>query len=180
MSKRSAMVRKSSIDVTVCAPWRTRVHQVVERTMAWALEKDQRLAGQLVLHQYAQPVLSCAGNRQLNRTLHVMATVQLRNPTEGRVYYDRKKASGKTSMEPCAVSSAGCPTSSTRPWSTTRFREDTGERLQTPPRPAHIPPPALRTSDFPDPPPPSLGPPSPPRLDTEGSHERARPAQAHE
>ena len=28
-----------------------------------------------------------------------MATVQLRNPTEGRVYYDRKKASGKTSME---------------------------------------------------------------------------------
>ena len=28
-----------------------------------------------------------------------MATVQLRNPTEGRAYYDRKKASGKTSME---------------------------------------------------------------------------------
>ena len=28
-----------------------------------------------------------------------MATVQLRNPTEGRAYYDRKKADGKTSME---------------------------------------------------------------------------------
>ncbi len=28
-----------------------------------------------------------------------MATVQLRNPTEGRAYYDRKKAAGKTSME---------------------------------------------------------------------------------
>ena len=28
-----------------------------------------------------------------------MGTVQLRNPTEGRVYYDRKKADGKTSME---------------------------------------------------------------------------------
>ena len=28
-----------------------------------------------------------------------MATVQLRNPTEGRAYFDRKKASGKTSME---------------------------------------------------------------------------------
>ena len=28
-----------------------------------------------------------------------MATVQLRNPTEGRDYYDRKKAGGKTSME---------------------------------------------------------------------------------
>ncbi len=28
-----------------------------------------------------------------------MATVQLRNPTEGRAYYDWKRASGKTSME---------------------------------------------------------------------------------
>jgi transposase len=28
-----------------------------------------------------------------------MAIVQLRNPTEGRAYYDRKKAAGKTSME---------------------------------------------------------------------------------
>jgi len=28
-----------------------------------------------------------------------MATVQLRNPTEGRAYFDLKKASGKTSME---------------------------------------------------------------------------------
>jgi transposase len=43
--------------------------------------------------------LSRAGNRQLNRTLHIMATVQQRNPSEGRDYYDRKKAAGKTSME---------------------------------------------------------------------------------
>jgi transposase len=43
--------------------------------------------------------LSRAGNRQINRTLHIMATVQLRNPTEGRDYYDRRKADGKTSME---------------------------------------------------------------------------------
>ena len=43
--------------------------------------------------------LSRAGNRQINRTLHIMATVQLRNPTEGRAYYDRRKATGKTSME---------------------------------------------------------------------------------
>src|SRR4051812_37931258 len=43
--------------------------------------------------------LSRAGNRQINRVLHIMATVQLRNPTEGRAYYDRKKTSGKTSME---------------------------------------------------------------------------------
>ncbi|WP_091562612.1 IS110 family transposase [Micromonospora pattaloongensis] len=43
--------------------------------------------------------LSRAGNRQINRVLHIMATVQLRNPTEGRAYFDGKKASGKTSME---------------------------------------------------------------------------------
>lgn len=43
--------------------------------------------------------LSRAGNRQINRTLHIMATVQLRNPGPGRDYFDRKKAAGKTSME---------------------------------------------------------------------------------
>jgi transposase len=39
------------------------------------------------------------GNRQINRVLQTMATVQLRNPTKGRGYHDRKKAAGKTSME---------------------------------------------------------------------------------
>ena len=43
--------------------------------------------------------LSRGGNRQINRVLHIMATVQLRNPTEGRAYFDRKKAGGKSSME---------------------------------------------------------------------------------
>ncbi|MBO3753163.1 IS110 family transposase [Streptosporangiaceae bacterium NEAU-GS5] len=43
--------------------------------------------------------LSRAGNRRINRTLHIMAVVQLRNRTEGRAYYDAKKAAGKTSME---------------------------------------------------------------------------------
>ncbi|GAA3837163.1 IS110 family transposase [Nocardioides panacisoli] len=43
--------------------------------------------------------LSRGGNRQINKTLHIMATVQLRNATEGRAYYDRKKATGKTSNE---------------------------------------------------------------------------------
>jgi transposase len=43
--------------------------------------------------------LSRKGNRQINRVLHIMATVQLRNPSEGRDYFDRKKADGKTSME---------------------------------------------------------------------------------
>ena len=43
--------------------------------------------------------LSRGGNLQINRVLHIMATVQLRRPTEGRAYYDRRKANGKTSME---------------------------------------------------------------------------------
>jgi transposase len=43
--------------------------------------------------------LSRGGNRQINRVLHIMATVQLRTPTEGRAYFERKKADGKTSME---------------------------------------------------------------------------------
>ncbi|SMD27453.1 transposase, partial [Kibdelosporangium aridum] len=43
--------------------------------------------------------LSRAGNRRINRTLHIMAAVQLRNATPGRIYFDAKKAAGKTSME---------------------------------------------------------------------------------
>ena len=43
--------------------------------------------------------LSRAGNRQINRVLHIMAVVQLRNPTEGRAYFDRRVAEGKTPME---------------------------------------------------------------------------------
>jgi len=51
-------------------------------------------SGEQVRHR-----LSRAGNRQINRVLHIMAVVQLRNPTEGRAYYDRKVAAGKTPME---------------------------------------------------------------------------------
>jgi transposase len=43
--------------------------------------------------------LSRAGNRRINRALHIMAVVQLRHRTEGRAYFDAKKAAGKTSME---------------------------------------------------------------------------------
>ena len=44
--------------------------------------------------------LSRAGNRRINRTLHIMAVVQLRHPTtDGRRYYDRRVAEGKTPME---------------------------------------------------------------------------------
>ena len=123
--------------------------------------------------------LSRAGNRQINRALHIMATVQLRNPTEGRSYYDRKKAAGKTSMESMRCLKRRLSDIVYRHMlddaahgRQRRAREDTGERLQSPARPARIPTPALRTSHFPDPPTPSLRRP-PPRLDTEGSHDRA-------
>jgi transposase len=43
--------------------------------------------------------LSRAGNRRINRALHIMAVVQLRHDTEGRAYYRRKLAAGKTAME---------------------------------------------------------------------------------
>jgi transposase len=43
--------------------------------------------------------LSRKGNRQINRVLHTMARVQLRNPSLGRDYYERKKADGKAPME---------------------------------------------------------------------------------
>jgi transposase len=42
--------------------------------------------------------LSRAGNRRINRALHMMAVVQLRNQTEGRAYYDNRKTGGMPSM----------------------------------------------------------------------------------
>jgi transposase len=43
--------------------------------------------------------LSRAGNRRMNHVLHIAAIVQLRNDTEGRAYFRRKIAAGKTRME---------------------------------------------------------------------------------
>ncbi|MFI2652858.1 transposase [Micromonospora fulviviridis] len=43
--------------------------------------------------------LSRAGNRRINRALHIMAIVQLRRDTEGRRYHRRRLAAGKTPME---------------------------------------------------------------------------------
>jgi transposase len=43
--------------------------------------------------------LSRGGNRQINRVLHIMARVRIRNPSEGRDYYERKKSDGKAPME---------------------------------------------------------------------------------
>jgi transposase len=51
-------------------------------------------SGQHVRHR-----LSRAGNRRINRVLHIMAIVQIRHDTPGRAYYRRKLADGKTPME---------------------------------------------------------------------------------
>jgi transposase len=112
--------------------------------------------------------LSRAGNRQINRTLHIMAVVQLRNPTEGRAYYDRKVAAGKTPMEAMRALKRRLSALFTANWSPApgrrqRAREDTWGRLLAPARPACTPAPALRRSHFPDPPPPTLRPPQPAR-----------------
>jgi transposase len=39
------------------------------------------------------------GNRQLNRALFTIAITEIRADTEGRAYYERKRAEGKTSRE---------------------------------------------------------------------------------
>ena len=44
--------------------------------------------------------VSQRGNRRLNHALHMVAVTQIRNPgTEGRIYFDRKVAEGKTKKE---------------------------------------------------------------------------------
>ncbi|WP_198410351.1 IS110 family RNA-guided transposase [Microlunatus flavus] len=51
-------------------------------------------SGRTVRHR-----LNRGGDRQLNRVLYVMAITQIRGDTEGRSYYQRKRAEGKTSRE---------------------------------------------------------------------------------
>jgi transposase len=51
-------------------------------------------SGEQIRHRYSR-----AGNRRMNHVLHVAAIVQIRHDTEGRAYYRRKLADGKTPME---------------------------------------------------------------------------------
>ncbi len=43
--------------------------------------------------------LSRAGNRRMNHMIHIAAISQIRLDTEGRAYYRRKRAAGKTTLE---------------------------------------------------------------------------------
>lgn len=51
-------------------------------------------SGRTVRHR-----LNRGGNRQLNRAIYTIAITQIRADTEGRAYYQRKRAEGKTSRE---------------------------------------------------------------------------------
>jgi transposase len=52
-------------------------------------------SGGRVVHRVSQ-----RGNRRLNHALHMAAVTQIRNPgTEGRIYFERKVAEGKTKKE---------------------------------------------------------------------------------
>lgn len=55
----------------------------------------ERSSGGRVVHRVSQ-----RGNRKLNHALHLAAICQIRNPgTEGRVYFERKVAEGKTKKD---------------------------------------------------------------------------------
>ena len=51
-------------------------------------------SGQVVRHR-----LSRAGDRKLNHALYMMAMVQVRRPSDGQAYYQRKLAEGKAPKE---------------------------------------------------------------------------------
>jgi transposase len=125
--------------------------------------------------------LSRGGNRQINVVLHIMATVQLRNPTEGRAYYDRKIAAGKSPNEAMRCLKRRLSDIVYRTMlndlvanRATGPGGHRGASLQSSAAGSH-PTPALRTNHFPDPPKPSLSAPFRPRLDTEGSLFRTGP-----
>lgn len=55
----------------------------------------ERSSGGRVVHRLSQ-----RGNRRLNHALHLAAICQIRQPhSEGRAYFDRKIAEGKTKKE---------------------------------------------------------------------------------
>jgi transposase len=121
--------------------------------------------------------LSRGGNRQINMVLHMMAVVQLRNPTEGRTYYDRKVAAGKSPNEAMRCLKRRLSDIVYRTMlndlvanKATGPGGHRGASRQSSAAGLH-PTPTLRTSHFPDPPRTSLRPHAAP-LDTEGSQKR--------
>ena len=106
--------------------------------------------------------LSRAGNRRMNHMIHIAAVTQIRLDTDGRAYYRRKLAAGKTPLEAMRCLKRGSPTPSTASCVAdatrrrsrgrrTRAREGTAGRLKNPARPTCTRTSTLRISHFPDP-----------------------------
>jgi transposase len=74
-------------------------------------------SGRTVRHRF-----NPGGNRQLNRALYTIAITQIRGDTEGRAYYERKRAAGKPDAKRCAASNGGSPTSCSPPCATTLLK----------------------------------------------------------
>ena len=109
--------------------------------------------------------LSRAGNRRMNHMIHIAAISQIRLDTDGRAYYRRKRAAGKTTLEALrclkrrisdALYRQPSPTpnkhdSSARSSRLARAREGTAGRLKNPARSTCPRTSTLRISHFPDP-----------------------------
>ena len=106
--------------------------------------------------------LSRAGNRRMNHMIHIAAISQIRLDTEGRAYYRRKLADGKTPLEAMRclkrrisdaiyrqlLADADEPHARREP---KRAREGTAGRLKNPARSTCPRTSTLRISHFPDP-----------------------------
>jgi transposase len=66
-------------------------HHFAAHTSTAPLEAS---SGQVIRHR-----LSRAGDRKLNHALYMMAIVQVRRPSPGQAYYQRKRAEGKSPKE---------------------------------------------------------------------------------
>jgi transposase len=55
-------------------------------------------SGQVIRHRQSR-----AGDHKLNHALYMMAMVQVRRPSAGQAYYQRKLAEGKSPRKHCAV-----------------------------------------------------------------------------
>ena len=111
-------------------------------------------SGEQTRHRFSR-----AGNRRMNHVLHVAAIVQIRHDTEGRAYYRRKLAAGKTPMEALRclkrrlsdVVYRQLVADASAQAAMTRVREGTAGRHFNPARPTHTRSSTLRISHFPDP-----------------------------
>ncbi|WP_425297173.1 transposase [Nocardia brasiliensis] len=102
--------------------------------------------------------LSRAGNRKINRVLHIMAVVHLRHRTAAGSITTPAEPAGRPRWKHYEHSNDGCRTSCSPRWSPIsgvvnwRAREGNRGRLLIPARPAPTRTPILRMSHNPDPP----------------------------